>query len=409
MRFPRDAVVIGAGVVGVSTAYALASRGICVTIVDRNEEAARSTSYANGGQLSYLYTDALANPRIISQLPKLALGMDPSFRIKLRLDPEFTTWLARFLANCTNSQFASNTRATLSLALKSRQSMQKLLEQHDLKFNYAIRGKLHVYQTDKQLSAAHHSCGIKSLPSSEQHFLSAEEALELEPALATSTDKVAGAMYSPDEAVGDPHLFSNALLHTSVHEYDVTARLNTEVRSILFSGDQAIVTLSDQKQLKTDLVVVCTGGNSDLLRRSGVNAPICPMKGYSFTAPLGAAAPHISVTNTSRRVVFTRLGNEIRIAGLADLGWANTDIQKDRMASLIDVAKEAMPLVADFENISNHWTGIRAVTPNSQPYIGRPRPSLAYNVGHGMLGWTMAMGAGEKIAELVMNNQITAT
>lgn len=398
------AIVLGAGVVGVTTAYALAQRGIQVTLVDRHGEPAMGTSHANGAQLSYLYTDALASPRIWRQLPALLLGQDSAFRFRVRPDPDYAFWLLAFLRNCTSGRFERNTLATFDLAMESRLRMDELLARHDLEFDHVENGKMHLYPDAGLRPLVQEIRRLKPADADEQVILSHEEACEIEPALVTANPKPAFVLYSPKEAVGDPYHFARELLGVLKAQYGVTVRFGEDAIALEEKGGEAVLTLEGGETLTADQLVVCTGLPPRFLRRLGLKLPVCPMKGYSFTAPAGPAAPDVSLTDTQRRTVITRLGDAVRVAGLADLGWRETGIDQTRLESLIRAARDGLPQAADYEATYNHWTGLRPMTPDTQPRIGRLSPAIAYNLGHGMLGWTLAMGSSERLARLITGN-----
>ena len=397
----KTALVIGAGVVGVATAYALAKRGLKVTVLDARAQAADGTSHANGGQLSYLYTGPLANHRIRSELPGLALGFNPAFRIKANPDPDFILWLLSFLRNCTRDRYQRNSRASLEIALESQVEMLKLLQLHSLDFDYQVKGKLQLLYTPKAISAIEENFGLKGLGTEDQTLLSLSETEKLEPAVAHAVDKPLAALFSPSEAVGDARKFAGVLLDTLVESYDVTARFNSRVNTLDLSDTGAHATLASGETLKADFVALCTGADRKLLKSLGIKLPIFPMKGYSITAPRGAHAPDISLTDSKRRLVFTPLGDRMRIAGMADLGWTSEAVDARRLQVLLDAATASLPDAARLEDAQSHWAGLRPMTPDSVPRLGRPHPALAYNLGHGMLGWTMAMGTGERIGKML--------
>ena len=398
---PRKTTVIGAGVVGVATAYAFSSRGDEVTIIDGRANAGLGTSFANGGQLSYLYTGPLANHRIRKEIPGLALGFNPAFRIKANPDPDFILWLLSFLRNCTRDRYLRNSRRALEIALESHVEMLKLLQVHNLDFDYQVRGKMQMLYTDAAVEAIKENMGLKGLKDEDQELLSIEGAAKLEPALNLADDKPKAVLFTPSEAVGDANKFSQALLHTLTSEYGVTSRFETRVTDVTLKGESASVETDAGDMLNADLVVLCTGADRKLLKKLGIRVPVFPMKGYSITAPMTENSPAISLTDSKRRLVFTRLGDRMRIAGMADLGWTSEFVDPKRLDVLLTAAKASMPLAADFDNATQHWAGLRPMTPDSVPRSGRPHPALAYNLGHGMLGWTMAMGAGKRLADMV--------
>lgn len=411
MRAPATAIVVGAGVVGVSTAYALARRGIEVTLVERHDEPAMETSRANGAQLSYLYTDALASPGLLTQLPRLALGLVPTFRMRARLDPGYLRWIADFLANCTPKRFRSNTLGVLRLALESRAAMDELIELHPLDFGYRTAGKMHVYRSERSWEAAQTIAAMKAGPGVTQAALSPAEALAREPALEWSAPGIRGVLYSPDEAVGDPHQFARAMRDLLVSHYRVRCAFRQTVERLHIDADRAVAVSTDGVEMAADIAIDCSGADGGkLLHQLGVTLPIMPMKGYSFTAPATAASPLISITDVDARIVFTRLREQVRVAGLADLGNADRTVDPKRLEALLASARQSMPKGAAFEQADGFWAGLRPMTPDAQPRIARPHPRLAYNLGHGVLGWTLAMGSAERLARLLVpENQAQPT
>lgn len=403
MTAPKTALVIGAGVVGVATAYALARQGVSVRLVDRRDGPAMEASHANGAQLSYLYTDALASPTLLAQIPALALGIVPAFRLRARLDPDYIRWLLAFLKNCTAERFRHNTLSTLQLGLESRIALDELLENHPLDFDFRTAGKLHVYRNRKSWDAARRIADMKAGPGVVQNALSYAEAAKLEPALIDAASGIEGAIYSPEEAVGDPHRFACAMRGLLETDYAVVTNFGFAVDRIEIGQARASAFDAEGAELAADIIVDCSGARGGrLLRSRGIRVPIITMKGHSFTAPSTPNSPSISITDVGARVVFTNLGGRIRVAGLADLGQVDPSVDPARMASLIETAKRTMPGSADYERTNSHWAGLRPMTPDAQPRIARPHPRLAYNLGHGMLGWTLAMGSAERLSRLVL-------
>lgn len=403
MKAPATAIVVGAGVVGVSTAYALARRGIEVTLVERHLEPAMESSHANGAQLSYLYTDALASPGLLAQLPKLALGLVPAFRMRPRIDPDYLRWIAAFLANCTPTRFRTNTLAVLQLALESRLAMDELISLHQLDFGYRTVGKMHVYRSEKSWKVAQTVAAMKAGPGVVQTALSPAEAYLIEPALDRSASGIKGVLYSPEEAVGDPHQFACAMRDLLADRYGVTTAFGRTVERLRIEADRATAVCTNGEELPADVVIDCSGAEAGrLLRELGIAIPIMPMKGYSFTAPATALSPTVSITDVGARIVFTRLCQRVRVAGLADLGNANLAVDPARMEALLAGARQSMPEGAAFDQAGAFWAGLRPMTPDAQPRIARPHPRLAYNLGHGVLGWTLAMGSAERLARLVV-------
>ena len=401
---PRDAdvAVIGAGVVGLATAYALARRGRRVLLLDRAPGPALETSFANGAQLSYAYTDAMAGPALWKQLPGMLAGRDRAFRTRVSADPDFWRWGLTFLRNATHLRLQENTLTTLKLALESRAAMAELLALHPIEFDHCVAGKLHVYYNAASLPAARAMIERKRPFGVQQRLLDADEAIAIEPALAGARG-IAGVVHSPEEEVGDPWRFATGLLDVLRTHHDIDARFGFDLQSLRRDGVQWRVQARNGDEVSVPQVVVCAGiGSKALLRPLGVRVPLMAVKGYSFTAPCGAVAPSASITDTARKLVFCRLGDRIRVAGLADLNHWDTAPDRARVNDLITMARESLPEAADYDRIESDWAGLRPMTPWSSPIIRRAGDGLVLNIGHGMLGWTLAMGSGERAANLVV-------
>lgn len=395
-----DILVIGAGVVGMATALTLADAGHRVTVLDAAPAPGRGTSFANGAQLSYAYTDALASPGVRAQLPRLLLALDPAFRLTPRLDPDFIRWGMAFLRNSSAGAFARNTLAGLELAMVSRDALHGLIARHDLRFIHSMPGKLHLYRTPESFAAAQTLAQMKRNAAPViQHALSAQEAVQVEPMLAPIADRIVGALHTPDEEAGDPHLFCatarDALVRRG-HEVICSVAIDR-----IEPGSEPSAIAADGQRWSADQVILCAGADSPRLARSfGTRLPIQPVKGYSITAPLGAAAPRVSVTDVANRVVFCRLGNRMRIAGLAELGRRDRRVDPARLATLRASARDALPDAADYETIEASWAGLRPMTPDSLPIIRAIAPGVIANTGHGALGWTWAAGSARRVAAM---------
>ena len=400
---PRDAdvAVIGAGVVGLATAYALARRGRRVLLLDRAPGPALETSFANGAQLSYAYTDAMAGPALWKQLPGMLAGRDRAFRTRVSADPDFWRWGLTFLRNASHSRLQENTLSTLELALESRAAMAELLARHPIGFDHRVAGKLHVYYNAASLPAARAMIERKRPFGVRQHLLDAEQAVAIEPALAGARG-IAGVVHSPEEEVGDPWRFATGLLDVLRTHHDVDARFGIDLQRLRRDGAMWRLHARNGDVVTVPSVVVCAGiASKALLRPLGLRVPLMAVKGYSFTAPCGAEAPSASITDTARKLVFCRLGDKIRVAGLADLNHWDAAADRARVNDLIAMARESLPQAAYYDAIESDWAGLRPMTPWSSPVIRRAGEGLVLNIGHGMLGWTLAMGSGERAAKLV--------
>ena len=400
---PHNVIILGAGVVGMATAYALAQRGLAVTVIDREPAPGLGASFANGAQLSYVYTEALANPALVRHMPALLFGLDPAFRLRLAIDPDQISWLLAFLRNATSARFTAHTLAGLQLGLESRKAMHALLERHPLPFHHRQTGKMHIYQNADAFAAATKMVDIKRQHGAVQSMISEKEARDMEPALAARPEPFAGAILSPQEEIGDPHLFCASLCDVLVQDYAVQCRFGATVTSVRYDGDAAQVALDNGDTLFADHVVVCAGiAASGLIKPLAIRSPLLGMKGYSFSAPPGHAAPVHSITDVARKLVFCRLGDSIRVAGLAELGRRDSAVVPARLAALKVSAQVSLPGAADYERASTGWAGIRPMSPSSLPDIRQVHQRLSINIGHGMLGWTFAMGSAERLANAIL-------
>nr|WP_298897874.1 FAD-dependent oxidoreductase [uncultured Altererythrobacter sp.] len=398
----QSAIVIGGGIIGVTSAFALARDGWRVRLLDSASQVASGASRGNGRQLSYSHTNALASPRLLGQIPKLLLGCDQAFRLSPRADRGFARWVAQFLGNCTNPANRRNTLATLKLADQSRQAMDVLLEKHPIEFARKQVGKFVLLRSQADLLAAKRSLIEKRKAGLRQELLSPSEAFAIEPALEQATENLFGALYAPDDETGDCQTFAAALLRLCEQEYGVKFSGNTCAARIGRRADTSVVTLETGEELTADLIVAANGhGLNRLTAPLGHWLPVEPMKGYSFTASLGNSAPLASVTDHARRIVFTHLGDRMLVAGIAEMGRVNSQVEPDRLRSMIAAARLSLPQAAVYDQADEGWAGMRPMTPNSQPIIRMLEPGIAVNGGQGMLGWTLAMGSAERLAKIV--------
>ena len=402
MAQARSALIIGGGIVGIASAFALAQDGWRVRIVDARTGIAEGASLGNGRQLSYSHTNALASTAMLAQIPRLLMGYDDAFRLDPRADSGFARWVLEFLANCTSSANRRNTLDTLQLAAQSRAVMARTLARFPIPFDHKVAGKLVLLHGDAELQSARRSMEMKREAGLVQQLLTPSEALAIEPALEHVDEEFAGALYSPGDETGDCHAFARGLFETGQREFGMQFRGRATVKSLARHKGQPIIHLDDGEELKSDLVVLANGHRvNTLLKTLDYWLPIEPMKGYSFTAPVGKAAPLVSITDQKRRIVFTNLGDRVLVAGIAEMGRMDSAVSPVRLQTMINAARASMPEAALYDSSDNGWAGFRPMTPNSQPIIRMLEPGIAVNAGQGMLGWTLAMGSSERLAKVV--------
>ena len=394
-------VVLGAGVVGVTTAYYLSERGHSVTVVDRAESVASGASAGNGGQLSYSFTDAMASPALLSKFPKMMAGLDPAFYVRPPLNTQLACWGQAFLRQCSGHQNRQNTIAILQLALRSASLMTELRTQTGLKFSFREAGKLVLLAGKAALTEAAQVCTLKRQYGCDARVVTFAQAAEIEPALNHLENEYAGAVYSKSDQVGDSLEFTTGLSQWLTSNRETDFRLNTTVQKIVTRDNRLAAVETDQGTLQADAVVVCMGAwSKKLLDPLGIKTNIYPMRGYSLTLPAGESSNSVSITDPGCKIVFSRLGDDIRIAGFADFVGFRTDMDATRAQKLYETARTIAPAIANYDvSSTGEWGGFRPMTPDSRPLIGPSSvDGVHLNTGHGMLGWTLACASGHDVA-----------
>lgn len=391
-------IIIGAGVVGAATAYFVAQRGHDVTLLDRHEQPAQGTSFANAGQLSYSYTDTLADPGVLRRLPGILLGRDVAMHV--RIDAALVPWGLRFLWQCTRERADSNTIQLLQLASRSSDALDTLLADLPLDFAHRAAGKLMVTSSPQTVLGLQRRAGIKRTHGVQVEIIDAKQCLEIEPALQGWRSPIAGAAYAKTDDVGDAQVFTRELCTAMLGRGLCKVVTNVEVKGLLRHRRQVVGVDTSYGPMEADAVIVCAGvGAPALVRGTGVHIPIYPLKGYSVTAQPGSQPLHVSVTDLDRKIVFATLDGKVRLAGLADCVGADASIERQRVADLVRLGREALPEAARFDEPLQAWAGLRPATPSGLPIVGATRVRGLYlNVGHGALGWTLACGTAQQLA-----------
>ncbi len=397
-------IVLGAGVVGVTTAWYLSQAGHTVSIIDQADLVASGTSFANAGQLSYSFTDALARPDFLSKLPALMCNRDPAIRFQVRPGSNFMQWGLGFLRQCTPARSRANTVAVLQLAMRSSELMDELLTKVSLEFSFRAAGKLLLLSSDAELSAARRSAKLKQRHGCLTDVLAPQDALRIEPALGYLQNDLKGAIWSADDKVGDAHAFAANLAAWMEHNARVTCRLGEQVTAIRTARRTVTGVVTSKGEHDADAVVVSLGcGSTVLLRGLGIPANIWPVRGYSLTLPPGEHAPSTSISHARHRIVFSRIGKQMRIAGFADFVDGHTLDDRARFDTLLELARRVAPAAAQYDvRDVQAWGAWRPMTPDSRPLVGPTRINGLYlNTGHGMLGWTLACATGHAVAEAI--------
>ena len=394
--------VIGAGVAGVASAYLLCRAGHRVTLVDGHAGPALANSRRNGAQLSYGYCDALASPSLLRSFPAILFGRDPAYRVRLQSDPAFLIWGLRFLANSVATRSVANTRHLLELAVNSASVLQNLLSEFELSFDYEVSGKMILYASESGFQKGADIRQLKQSLGFRQEALGFDEACALEPALASYQGNISRVLFNPDDATGRPDQFCIALVERLRSKYSLETLFGAEVKQLVVRNNQiAALSFASRTELACDAVVVATGFMPEFLgwRDRGVGQ-VWPVRGYSVTGLASDSAMRISITDLKRKLVFARIGSELRIAGLADIGPRDPLFRDERLQALRALSQSAfdVPMMDGCDDAAAAWAGNRPCTPNSRPFIGRRRlKGLYLNLGHGTLGWTLSLGSAQKL------------
>jgi D-amino-acid dehydrogenase len=402
--------VLGAGVVGVTSAWYLVEDGHEVTVVDRQPGAGLETSFANGGQVSVSQTEPWANPQAPAKIVKWLGDESAPLLFRPRFSPRQWQWGLQFLYECLPGRTRDNTLQILKLAVYSGAQLKLLRGRSGVRYDHLERGILQIYFDGRELEAAKARAELLRSSGFDLQVKSVEESFAIEPALARSKVALAGATYAPTDESGDAHLFTTNLAAVCA-QHGVRFLYQTQVERLEAHGGRiAAVHVAGRKgreQLSPDAVLVCLGVQSPfLLEPLGVRIPVFPVKGYSITIPdAGPNAPTVCLTDEGHKLAISRLGDRLRVAGTAELNGYDTSINEVRCNAILARVQALFPDAADFAR-PRMWAGLRPATPGNVPVIGRTRyPNLFLNTGHGTLGWTLCAGSGRAIADLIGGRQ----
>jgi D-amino-acid dehydrogenase len=401
-------IVMGAGLLGVSSAYYLNKLGHEVTLLDRQATAAAETSFANGGQISVSHAEPWANPSAPFKVLQWLAKEDAPLLFRLRADLRQWLWGMQFLRECTPARTRHNIEQIVRLGTYSRSMLQALRADTGINYDQRTQGILHFYTNQKEFDGALGPSEQMRQLGCDRRVISADEAVQIEPALKHIRPKIAGATYTRDDESGDANGFARELVklceQNGVHS--LMSHTITAIRVLGNSVDHIEVTNTEGRflRLKADAYVVALGSFSPLLLDDiGLDLPIYPAKGYSVTLPVhkGELAPTVSLTDDEYKIVYSRLGDRLRVAGTAELNGYDRDLNRVRCEALVRRVTELFPDAVHAEE-AQYWTGLRPATPSNVPIIGKSKiKGLFLNTGHGTLGWTHACGSGASIARII--------
>ena len=400
--------VLGGGVIGTTTAWYLSRAGHEVTVYERQGAAGLETTFANGGQISVSHAEPWANPNAPKKILRWLGREDAPLLFRLRADTQQWLWGLRFLYECLPHRTSRNTRELLALALYSRSQLRELRGELGLHYDELTRGILHFYTDEADFDLAIRQAKLMRAMGVEREIKTAAECVAIEPALAHAASRLVGATYTAGDESGDAKKFTQALA-CAAEDRGVRFRYDCPIKTLVReSGRIASMIVSDEdgqdESVRADAYVVCMGSYSALLLRSiGLSIPVYPAKGYSITIPLeeNDVAPTVSLTDEAHKIVFSRLGMRLRVAGTAELNGYDTSVNTVRCEALVRRTFELFPHAGHGEQ-AEYWAGLRPSTPTNLPLIGTTRyDNLYLNTGHGTLGWTMACGSARSLAEIV--------
>lgn len=396
-------IVCGAGVIGVTTAFYLARMGHDVAVLERRPHPGVETSFANAGQVSWGYATPWAAPGVPAKALRWLFQRHAPLILRPRLDPKLWSWLARMLGQCSAAAYARNKGSMVSLARFSAACLKNLRAELDLRYDEGTRGLLQLFRDQKSLDAAAADSAVLTALDVPHALLDRGGCLDKESGLRFAQAQIAGGLHLPGDETGDCHLFTKALARHAA-DRGVKFLFDTAVLGFETSGDRVTFVDTDIGPLAADAVVVALASRtSGMVAPLGLRIPVYPVKGYSATLPITDAdsAPISTIMDEAHKVAITRLGERIRVAGMAELGGDDLALRERPCDTLMHVLRTLFPRGGDMTSVQ-FWTGLRAMTPDGPPILGPARyANLFLNTGHGTLGWTMACGSARILAEMV--------
>ncbi|HET8904692.1 MAG TPA: D-amino acid dehydrogenase [Saccharospirillum sp.] len=396
-------IILGSGVIGVTSAWYLAQAGHQVTVVDRQPESALETSYANAGQISPGYSAPWAAPGVPLKAIKWLMQDLAPLKITPQLDTHQWRWLLSMLMNCTSAAYETNKSRMLRVAEYSRDSLISLRKETGIAYDHRAQGLIQLFRTNKQVKSSEldkrilDGCGVA------YETLGVEDCIQHEPALGYVAHKIKGGLRLPGDETGDCFLFTQRLTRLC-QEAGVRFLFDTRVQSLIRHKNQIVAVDTEHGELKADGYLVAMGSFShQLVKPLGMYLPIYPVKGYSLTLPVlnASRAPESTVMDETHKVAISRLGNRIRVGGTAELSGYNLALSPDRLRNVMHVVSDLFGGATDLAQ-AEPWTGLRPMTPDGTPIIGKtPVENLFLNTGHGTLGWTMSVGSAKLVTDLI--------
>ena len=396
-------IVLGAGIVGVTSAYQLARAGHEVTVVDRQPGPALETSFANAGEVSFGYCSPWAAPGIPMKAMKWLFMQHAPLILRPKVDMAMLSWMTQMLRNCTSARYAINKSRMVRIAEYSRDCLMALRDETGIQYDQRMQGTLQVFRKAEQMDAAGKDIEVLRADGVPFEVLDRAGCIAAEPGLAASADRIVGGLRLPGDETGDCFKFTNRLAEMA-EAAGVTFQWGVSIEALEAEGGRISAVRTNRGRMTADRYVLALGPHSPLLvRHLGIKLPIYPLKGYSLTLDIQdeSRAPVSTVMDETYKVAITRLGDRIRVGGLAEIAGYDLSLNPRRRATLAKSVSEMFVGGGDPDK-ALFWTGLRPMTPDGTPIVGAtPIPNLYLNTGHGTLGWTMSAGSSRLLADLI--------
>ena len=397
-------IVLGAGVIGVTTAYELAQDGHEVVVIDRQDKPAMETSFSNAGMASPGHAYTWASPRAPKILWQSLFRDDVALRLRLRPDPRMWAWCWRFLKECNAERAAINTAHKVRLCLYSLERFAELARRLPIDYDRTMKGAIYIYRDRDHYERGVGATSVLTDNGVTLRAVSTDEAVEIEPALAPDRANIAGALYCPTDESGDCHAFTNRLAEHCATHLGVQFKWSTDIERLQAEGDRITGVVTRDATLTADAYVLALGSYSPLLSRPiGIDMPIYPVKGYALTVPIEGheGAPTLCGVDEKYLIAWSRLGNRLRVTAMADFSGFDRSHSERDFRHMLNTIQQLFPGAAAYDKASR-WAGLRPMTPKGTPILGAsPKRNLFINSGQGHIGWTMSMGSARVVADVV--------
>jgi D-amino-acid dehydrogenase len=402
-RVAMTTIVMGGGLIGITTAYYLAKSGHDVTVLERNEGAGEETSFQNGALLAPGHSQSWAAPGAAWTLVKSLFQKDPALKFRFSTDPQFWRWGMKFLSNCTHDSYRKNTLRVFRCMNEGLAELRALSAETGISYEGNDNGILYLFRSERSLEERSGDWTLLRDHGLKLEKASVERCAEIEPVLEPVKSKIAGGFFSPDEEAGDAYLFTCRLAEHCV-ELGVNFKYSTAVSDITVDNGKVTAVNTDRGQFTADRYLLALGPHSPVLaRRIGIELPIWPVKGYTASIPINGhnGAPKVGVIEEDNLVAFANLGDRLRVGGKAEFAGYDRSFTEPDFEGVFSVSKELFPNAGDYEQ-PKHWACLRPTSAGGPPILGEtPLRNLYLNVGHGAAGWTMGCATSRAVADVM--------